>query len=122
MRRKIIVVLVSSLLLCAAYSQILISLSLIKFNFLFLLKNVEQDVWQGTQLLAIDTAAATGLLRRVLIGDELTEKEKKILRRTLTDLASVFPIGVLMLLPVRFFLISFLYLYEHRNDSGQKNI
>lgn len=59
-------------------------------------------MWQGTQLLAIDTAAATGLLRRVLIGDELTEKEKKILRRTLTDLASVVPIGVLMLLPVRF--------------------
>ncbi|BBH07599.1 LETM1-like protein, partial [Prunus dulcis] len=64
------------------------------------LKEASTDVWQGTQLLAIDTAAATGLLRRVLIGDELTEKEKKILRRTLTDLASVFPIGVLMLLPV----------------------
>ncbi|PQQ20142.1 uncharacterized protein Pyn_05132 [Prunus yedoensis var. nudiflora] len=64
------------------------------------LKEASTDVWQGTQLLAIDTAAATGLLRRVLIGDELTEKEKKILRRTLTDLASVVPIGVLMLLPV----------------------
>lgn len=59
-------------------------------------------MWQGTQLLAIDTAAATGLLRRVFIGDELTEKEKKVLRRTMTDLASVIPIGVLMLLPVRF--------------------
>lgn len=55
---------------------------------------------QGTQLLAIDTGAALGLLRRVLIGDELTEKEKHALRRTLTDLASVVPIGVLMLLPV----------------------
>lgn len=32
--------------------------------------------------------------------DELTEKEKKTLRRTLTDMASVIPIGVLMLLPV----------------------
>lgn len=61
-----------------------------------------QDVWQGTQLLAIDVAAAMGLLRRVLIGDELTGKEKKALRRTVTDLASVVPIGVLMLLPVRF--------------------
>lgn len=61
---------------------------------------VWQDVWQGTQLLAIDVAAATGLLRRSIIGDELTEKEKKFLRRTLTDMASVVPIGVLMLLPV----------------------
>ena len=55
---------------------------------------------QGTQLLAIDVAAALGLLRRVIIGDELTEKEKKALQRTLTDLASVVPIGFLMLLPV----------------------
>ncbi|KAJ4830057.1 hypothetical protein Tsubulata_009671 [Turnera subulata] len=62
--------------------------------------NHEQDVLQGTQLLAIDVAAAMELLRRALIGDELTEKEKKALRRTLTDLASVVPIGFLMLLPV----------------------
>lgn len=61
-----------------------------------------QDVWQGTQLLAIDVVAAMGLLRRALSGDELTGKEKKALRRTLTDLASVVPIGVLMLLPVCF--------------------
>ena len=60
----------------------------------------EQDVLQGTQLLAIDVAAAMELLRRVLIGDELAEKEKKALRRTLTDLASVVAIGVLVLLPV----------------------
>ena len=59
-----------------------------------------QDVWQGTQLLAIDSAAAVQLLRRSLIGDELTGKEKKALRRTMTDLASVIPIGILMLLPV----------------------
>ncbi|KAH6804807.1 LETM1-like protein [Perilla frutescens var. frutescens] len=64
------------------------------------LKETSTDVLQGTQLLAIDTGAALGLLRRVLIGDELTEKEKQALRRTLTDLASVVPIGVLMLLPV----------------------
>jgi LETM1-like protein len=57
-------------------------------------------VWQGTQLLAVDVAAATELLRRSVTGDELTEKEKKALQRTLTDLASVIPIGILMLLPV----------------------
>ncbi|XP_009801679.1 uncharacterized protein [Nicotiana sylvestris] len=64
------------------------------------LKETSTDVWQGTQLLAIDVAAALGLLRRSLVGDELTEKEKQALRRTLTDLASVVPIGFLMLLPV----------------------
>ncbi|KAJ6808710.1 uncharacterized protein M6B38_165225 [Iris pallida] len=58
------------------------------------------DVWQGTQLLAIDVAAAMVLVKRTLTGDELTEKEKKALRRTVTDLASVVPIGFLMLLPV----------------------
>ncbi|KAF2535618.1 hypothetical protein F2Q70_00006562 [Brassica cretica] len=60
----------------------------------------ERDVWQGTQLLGSDSAAAMELLRRSVIGDELTEKEKKALRRTVTDLASVVPIGVLMILPV----------------------
>ncbi|GMH09971.1 hypothetical protein Nepgr_011812 [Nepenthes gracilis] len=64
------------------------------------LKETSTDVWQGTQLLAIDVAAAMGLLRRVMIGDELTVKEKKALQRTLMDLASVVPIGFLMLLPV----------------------
>ncbi|KAF7818818.1 LETM1 and EF-hand domain-containing protein anon-60Da, mitochondrial [Senna tora] len=64
------------------------------------LKETGTDVWQGTQLLAFDVAAAMGLIRRALIGDELTEKEKKTLKRTLTDMASVIPIGVLMLLPV----------------------
>ncbi|KAL5545784.1 hypothetical protein UlMin_005471 [Ulmus minor] len=64
------------------------------------LKETSTDVLQGTQLLAIDVGASMVLLRRALIGDELTEKEKQALRRTLTDLASVFPIGFLMLLPV----------------------
>ncbi|KAG8376762.1 hypothetical protein BUALT_Bualt09G0097500 [Buddleja alternifolia] len=64
------------------------------------LKATSTDVLQGTQLLAVDAAAALGLLRRVLIRDELTKKEKQALRRTLTDLASVVPIGFLMLLPV----------------------
>ncbi|XP_042456867.1 uncharacterized protein LOC122041295 isoform X1 [Zingiber officinale] len=64
------------------------------------IKETTTDVWQGTQLLAIDVSAAVALLKRGASGDELTEKEKKALRRTLTDLASVIPIGFLMLLPV----------------------
>ncbi|KAJ6864774.1 hypothetical protein NC651_035362 [Populus alba x Populus x berolinensis] len=64
------------------------------------LKKTSTNVLQGTQLLAIDVAASMGLLKRLLIGDELTEKERKTLRRTMIDLASVIPIGFLMLLPV----------------------
>ncbi|XP_068659141.1 uncharacterized protein [Aristolochia californica] len=64
------------------------------------LKETGTNVLQGTQLLAIDVAAAMGLVRRALIGDELAEIEKKALRRTITDLASVVPIGILMLIPV----------------------
>lgn len=64
------------------------------------LKEAGSDVWEGTRLLATDVAVAMGFLQRALTGDELTEKEKKTLRRTLTDLASVIPIGILMLLPV----------------------
>ncbi|XP_020589311.1 uncharacterized protein LOC110030758 isoform X2 [Phalaenopsis equestris] len=64
------------------------------------IKEASVDVWQGTQLLAIDVVAAMVLLKRTITGDDLTEKEKKALRRTLTDLASVVPIGFLMLLPV----------------------
>jgi hypothetical protein len=50
--------------------------------------------------LTSDTATAMGLLRRILMQDDLTDKEKKTLKRTLTDMASVIPIGILMLLPV----------------------
>ncbi|CDY60443.1 BnaA10g30500D [Brassica napus] len=64
------------------------------------IKETSTDVWQGTQLLGSDSAAAMELLRRSVTGDELTEKEKKALRRTVTDLASVVPIGFLMILPV----------------------
>ncbi|XP_039127201.1 uncharacterized protein LOC120263388 isoform X2 [Dioscorea cayenensis subsp. rotundata] len=64
------------------------------------IRETSTDVWQGTQLLAVDVAAAMVLLRRALTGDDLTQKEKQSLRRTLTDLASVVPIGILMLLPV----------------------
>ncbi|WOL02489.1 hypothetical protein Cni_G11208 [Canna indica] len=64
------------------------------------IKETTTDVWQGTQLLAVDLSAAVALMKRAATGDELTEKEKRALRRTLTDLASVIPIGFLMLLPI----------------------
>ncbi|KAE9619579.1 hypothetical protein Lalb_Chr02g0154741 [Lupinus albus] len=64
------------------------------------LKETGMDIWQGTLLLGIDVAAAMVLVRRSLIGDELTEKEKETLKRTFTDMASVVPIAILMLLPI----------------------
>ncbi|KAJ6330523.1 hypothetical protein OIU76_009169 [Salix suchowensis] len=84
----------SSQLIKVEMNENIIEKSLVK------LKETSTDVLQGTQLLGIDAAAAMGFLKRILIGDELTEKERKVLLRTLTDLASVVPIGVLMLLPV----------------------
>jgi hypothetical protein len=61
---------------------------------------LEQDAWRGTVLLGSDVGVAVLLLKRS-VGQELTDREQKILKRTFTDLASVIPIGFLMLLPVR---------------------
>lgn len=60
----------------------------------------KQDIWRGSCLLGTDVGAALVLLRRNVLGQKLTNREQKILKRTLTDLASVVPIGILMLLPV----------------------
>lgn len=91
------------------------NLKLSRLLFLMNIWNLQfnkQDVWQGTQLLALDVTVAMGLVKRALTGDELTEKEKKTLKRTLTDMASVVPIGVLMLLPVSwtFFIVLMFYI------------
>jgi len=51
-------------------------------------------------LLGTDVGASLVLLRRRVLGQKLTSRETKILKRTLTDIASVVPIGILMLLPV----------------------
>jgi len=60
----------------------------------------KQDIWRALVLLGTDVGAALVLLRRNVLGQNLTNREQKILKRTLTDLASVVPIGILMLLPV----------------------
>ncbi|CAN5957392.1 unnamed protein product [Sphagnum jensenii] len=64
------------------------------------LKDASTDAWRGTKLLGTDVGVAMVLLRRAVLGQKLTDREEKILRRTLMDLASVIPIGFLMLLPV----------------------
>jgi hypothetical protein len=67
-----------------------------------LLPTGQQDAWRGTRLLGTDVGVAVILLKRSVAGQELTDREQKILKRTFTDLASVVPIGFLMLLPVCF--------------------
>ncbi|KAG0557311.1 hypothetical protein KC19_11G119200 [Ceratodon purpureus] len=64
------------------------------------LKEASVDIWRGSCLLGTDVGASLVLLRRKVLGQKLTSREKKILKRTATDIASVVPIGILMLLPV----------------------
>lgn len=58
------------------------------------------DILMGTQLLFIDVSVALELILRQLQGHKVTKRERKKLKRTLADIASVIPITVLMLLPV----------------------
>ncbi|CAI5534372.1 unnamed protein product [Closterium sp. Naga37s-1] len=58
------------------------------------------DAWRGTQLLSTDVAVAMKMLQRAALGQPLTDREAKVLKRTLTDMASVIPIGILMLIPM----------------------
>jgi len=66
-----------------------------------MLPGLAQDAWRGTQLLSHDVALALGLLQEASLGARLTERQGKVLQRTLTDLASVIPIGIIMAIPVR---------------------
>ncbi|CAL1378217.1 unnamed protein product [Linum trigynum] len=58
------------------------------------------DVWMGTQLLIDDIMDALELLMKQLRGQKVSKREKRKLKRTLRDLASLVPITILMLLPV----------------------
>ncbi|GAQ91745.1 Putative LETM1-like protein [Klebsormidium nitens] len=64
------------------------------------LKQGGEDAWRGTKLLGSDVAAALGLLQRGARGQSLSAREQRFLKRTLTDVASVIPIGIVMLLPI----------------------
>lgn len=58
------------------------------------------DVLMGTQLLFIDVLAAMGYLLKQLRGGKITKRERKKIERTLSDLASLVPITIFMLIPV----------------------
>ncbi|XP_027125768.2 uncharacterized protein [Coffea arabica] len=58
------------------------------------------NVWMGTQLLFIDMLDVVGLLKKQLRGCKMTEREKKKIKKTLVDFATLVPVIILMLLPV----------------------
>ncbi|XP_039006329.1 LETM1 domain-containing protein mdm28, mitochondrial-like isoform X2 [Hibiscus syriacus] len=58
------------------------------------------DVWLGTQLLFVDITFSLELLAKQLRGQKVTDREKRKLKRTLNDIATLIPVTVLMLLPV----------------------
>ncbi|OMO66625.1 LETM1-like protein [Corchorus olitorius] len=58
------------------------------------------DVWLGTQLLCIDIMASMELLLKQLCGQKLRAREKRKLKRTFNDIATLIPVTILMLIPV----------------------
>uniref|UniRef100_A0A2N9IUA7 Uncharacterized protein n=1 Tax=Fagus sylvatica TaxID=28930 RepID=A0A2N9IUA7_FAGSY len=64
------------------------------------LASTSSDFWMGTQLLFSDIRVAVKLLLNQLHGYKVAERERKKLKRTLNDIASLIPITILMLLPV----------------------
>lgn len=59
-----------------------------------------KDVWMGTQLLCVDVVIALELLSKQLRGYKMEKRERFKLKRTLSDIGSLIPITILMLLPV----------------------
>jgi hypothetical protein len=62
----------------------------------------------GTQLLFTDLMVAIELLLNQLRGHRVAERERKRLKRTLNDIASLIPVTILMLLPVSTYFLIFL--------------
>lgn len=65
---------------------------------------VFKDIWMGTQLLFVDIMCALGLLFKQLHGHKVTKRERKKLKSTLNDIATLIPVTILMLLPVSTYL------------------
>ncbi|KHG17401.1 Mitochondrial distribution and morphology 38 [Gossypium arboreum] len=59
-----------------------------------------QDVCLGTQLLFVDITVSLELLAKQLRGQKVTARERRKLKRTLNDIATLIPVTILMLLPV----------------------
>ncbi|KAG4199159.1 hypothetical protein ERO13_A05G128100v2 [Gossypium hirsutum] len=59
-----------------------------------------RDVCLGTQLLFVDITVSLELLAKQLRGQKVTARERRKLKRTLNDIATLIPVTILMLLPV----------------------
>ncbi|KAF5739170.1 hypothetical protein HS088_TW12G00371 [Tripterygium wilfordii] len=64
------------------------------------LASTSTNIWMGTHLLFLDIMIALELLLKRLRGHRITNRERKKLRTTMNDIASLIPITILMLLPV----------------------
>ncbi|XP_073116129.1 uncharacterized protein [Elaeis guineensis] len=58
------------------------------------------DIWMGTRLLFLDLLVSVGLIQKQIFGCKLTERERKKITVTLTDIACAIPVAILALLPV----------------------
>ncbi|XP_015572782.1 uncharacterized protein LOC8273810 isoform X2 [Ricinus communis] len=64
------------------------------------LASTSSDVWMGTQLLFVDIIDTMELLLKQMRGHKVSRRERRKLKRTLNDIATLIPITILMLLPV----------------------
>lgn len=55
----------------------------------------------GTQLLFVDISEALRFVMKKFCGHKATKRERQKMKRTLCDLATLIPVTILMLLPVR---------------------
>lgn len=62
-----------------------------------------QDVWMGTQLLFVDISYTVRLVQKKLRGHKVTKREKKKIQQTTSDIFTLIPVAILMLLPVSWF-------------------
>ncbi|KAH6781388.1 hypothetical protein C2S51_006681 [Perilla frutescens var. frutescens] len=58
------------------------------------------DVLMGTQLLFVDISYTMRLVQKKLHGHRVTKRERKKIQRTASDVATLVPVAILMLLPV----------------------
>ncbi|KAG6415779.1 hypothetical protein SASPL_123197 [Salvia splendens] len=62
-----------------------------------------RDVWMGTQLLFVDISYTMRLVQKRLHGHRVTQRERKKIYRTTSDMFTLIPVAILMLLPVSWF-------------------
>ncbi|KAG6418298.1 hypothetical protein SASPL_120501 [Salvia splendens] len=59
------------------------------------------DVWMGTQLLFVDISYTMRLVQKRLHGHRVTQRERKKIYRTTSDMFTLIPVAILMLLPMK---------------------